>query len=57
MPPTTRTEPLEATPVVERYVEYGNRMTGAGISAGIDFGLRLAERLRGAGEAHPRLRE
>jgi len=42
---------LEATPVVERYVEHGNRMTGAGISAGIDFGLRLAERLRGAGEA------
>ena len=42
---------LEATPIVERYVEHGNRMTGAGISAGIDFGLRLAERLRGAVEA------
>lgn len=42
---------LEATPVAERYVEHGTRMTGAGISAGIDFGLRLAERLRGAGEA------
>lgn len=42
---------LEATPVADRYVEHGNRMTGAGISAGIDFGLRLAERLRGAGEA------
>lgn len=42
---------LEATPVAERYVEHGNRMTGAGISAGIDFGLRLAERLRGASEA------
>jgi cyclohexyl-isocyanide hydratase len=42
---------LEATPVGERYVEHGNRMTGAGISAGIDFGLRMAERLRGAVEA------
>lgn len=42
---------LEATPLAERYVEHGNRVTGAGISAGIDFGLRLAERLRGPAEA------
>jgi cyclohexyl-isocyanide hydratase len=42
---------LEAIPVAARYVEDRNRITGAGISAGIDFGLRLAEKLRTPGEA------
>jgi cyclohexyl-isocyanide hydratase len=44
-------EVLEATPVAARYVKDRNRVTGAGISAGIDFGLRLAAELRGPGEA------
>lgn len=36
-----------ATPVQERVVEDRNRITGAGVSAGIDFGLVVADRLRG----------
>lgn len=44
-------EVLEATPVEARYVKDRNRITGAGISAGIDFGLRLAVELRGLSEA------
>lgn len=35
-----------ATPVEARVVEDRNRMTGAGVTAGIDFGLQLAKRLR-----------
>ncbi len=44
-------EILEAELVIARYVEDRNRITGAGISAGIDFGLRVAERLRGIAQA------
>lgn len=36
-----------ATPVDERVVVDGNRVTGGGITAGIDCGLRLAAILRG----------
>jgi cyclohexyl-isocyanide hydratase len=36
-----------AIPVDERFVEDGNVMTGAGVSAGIDFAIRLVEKLRG----------
>jgi len=36
-----------ATPVPERVVEDRTRITGAGVSAGIDFGLVVAARLRG----------
>jgi cyclohexyl-isocyanide hydratase len=36
---------LGATPVSARVVEDRNRMTAAGVSAGIDFGLTLAARL------------
>ena len=36
-----------AIPVAERVVEDRNRITGAGVTAGIDFGLRIAARLRG----------
>ncbi|HYO58887.1 DJ-1/PfpI family protein [Archangium sp.] len=39
--------PLGATPVRERVVVDRNRITGVGITAGIDFGLRLAAELRG----------
>ena len=35
-----------ATPVKERVVEDRNRITGGGVTAGIDFGLLLAARLR-----------
>ncbi len=35
-----------ATPVAERVVEDRNRITGAGVTAGLDFGLRLAALLR-----------
>jgi cyclohexyl-isocyanide hydratase len=35
-----------ATPVKERVVEDRNRMTGAGVTAGMDFALRLAAKLR-----------
>ncbi len=36
-----------ATPVQQRVVEDRNRITGGGVTAGIDFGLVLASRLRG----------
>lgn len=36
-----------AEPVAERVVEDGNRMTGGGVTAGIDFALTLAARLAG----------
>lgn len=42
---------LEAQPVVARYVEDRDRITGAGVSAGIDFGLYLAAKLRSTSEA------
>ena len=42
---------LGAEPVGERVVVDRNRMTGAGISAGLDLGLALAARLRGAAYA------
>ena len=38
---------LGATPVEARYVEDRNRITAGGITSGIDFGLRLAARIRG----------
>lgn len=38
---------LGATPVAERVVVDRNRMTGAGVTAGIDFGLTLAAMYRG----------
>jgi cyclohexyl-isocyanide hydratase len=40
-------EMFGAIPVDERVVIDRNRMTGGGITAGIDFGLRLAAVLRG----------
>jgi cyclohexyl-isocyanide hydratase len=36
-----------AEPVAERVVEDRNRVTGGGVTAGLDFGLRLVARLRG----------
>lgn len=36
-----------ATPVDARVVEDGKLITGAGVSAGLDFGLSVVERLRG----------
>lgn len=36
-----------ATPISERVVRDGNIITGAGVSAGLDFGITLAEELRG----------
>ena len=39
---------LGALPVSERVVMDGNRMTGAGVSAGLDFALALAAELGGA---------
>ena len=39
---------LGARPVPERVVERGKLITAAGVSAGIDMGLRLAELLAGA---------
>ena len=36
-----------ANPVTERVVERGKILTGAGVSAGIDMGLRLAARIAG----------
>jgi putative intracellular protease/amidase len=36
-----------ATPVAERVVEDGNLITGAGVTAGMDFGLSLVMKLRG----------
>jgi cyclohexyl-isocyanide hydratase len=35
-----------ATPVAERFVKDRNRYTGAGVSAGLDFGLALTEEMR-----------
>lgn len=40
-----------ATPVSTRVVEDRNRITGAGVTAGIDFGFALVARLRGEEEA------
>jgi cyclohexyl-isocyanide hydratase len=39
--------PFGATPVRERVVIDRNRITGGGVTAGIDFGLRVAAELRG----------
>jgi cyclohexyl-isocyanide hydratase len=36
-----------AEPVAARYVEDRNRVTGAGVTAGIDFALRLVQKWRG----------
>lgn len=36
-----------ATPVAARVVKDGNVITGAGVSAGLDFGLAVVEQLRG----------
>ncbi len=36
-----------AIPVAERYVEDRNRVTGGGVTAGIDFGLHLVQKWRG----------
>jgi len=44
---------LGATPVAERVVVDRNRITGAGVTAGLDFGLTMAAKLRG--EDHARL--
>jgi cyclohexyl-isocyanide hydratase len=38
---------LGAEPVFERVVKDRNRITGGGITAGIDFGLAMAAELRG----------
>lgn len=38
---------LGATPVTERVVIDRNRITGAGVTAGLDFGLIMAAKLRG----------
>lgn len=38
---------LDAEPVEARYVEDRNRITGAGVTSGIDFGLRIVSKLRG----------
>lgn len=38
---------LEAEPVEARYVEDRNRITGAGVTSGIDFGLRIVSKLNG----------
>jgi cyclohexyl-isocyanide hydratase len=40
-----------AEPVVQRVVEDRNRMTAGGVTAGIDFGLQVAARLRSAAYA------
>ncbi len=42
---------MGATPVHERVVQDRNRITGGGVTAGIDFGLTLAGLLRGQAEA------
>lgn len=39
--------PLGAEPVAERVVVDGNRITGGGVTAGIDFGLVIATKLFG----------
>ncbi|WP_437986695.1 DJ-1/PfpI family protein [Sorangium sp. So ce117] len=38
---------LAAEPVDARYVEDRNRITGGGVTSGIDFGLRIAAKLQG----------
>ncbi|WP_437570999.1 DJ-1/PfpI family protein [Sorangium sp. So ce542] len=38
---------LEAERVDARYVEDQNRITGGGVTSGIDFGLRIAAKMRG----------
>lgn len=43
--------PLGAEPVNQRIVVDRNRMSGGGVTAGIDFALRLAAELRGEEEA------
>ena len=40
-----------ATPVNARYVKDRNRITGGGVTSGIDFGLRLVAEFRGEAEA------
>lgn len=40
-----------ATPVDQRVVMDRNRITGAGVTAGLDFGLSLVQQLRGQGYA------
>lgn len=40
-----------ATPVAERVVKDRNRITGGGVTAGIDFALTVIEKVRGADEA------
>ena len=40
-----------ATPVNERYVKDRNRITGGGVTSGIDFGLHLVAEFRGEAEA------
>jgi len=40
-----------ATPVNARYVKDHNRITGAGVTSGIDFGLRIVAELRGESTA------
>ena len=42
---------LGAIPIDARYVEDRNRITGAGVTAGIDFGLQLVAKLRGVDNA------
>ena len=37
-----------ATPVYERVVEDRNRITGGGVTAGIDFGMAISAKMRGA---------
>ncbi|MBX5462987.1 MAG: DJ-1/PfpI family protein [Steroidobacteraceae bacterium] len=40
-----------ATPVAQRVVKDRNRITGGGVTAGIDFALAIIEEIRGAEEA------
>ncbi|WP_437938306.1 DJ-1/PfpI family protein [Sorangium sp. So ce341] len=42
---------LEAERVDARYVEDRNRITGGGVTSGIDFGLRIAAKMRGEAAA------
>lgn len=42
---------FDAVPTAGRVVRDGGVITGAGVSAGLDFGLTLAAELRGTGEA------
>ncbi len=46
---------LGAQPVAERIVEDRNRITGGGVTAGLDFGLYLSARLRG--ETYARMQQ